>query len=360
MISKYFNRIRAFRELLIQKNIECGIITNSDNVFYLSGFTGGDDLCLIITNKELYGLTDFRYKDQIAEECPDYEPFISKKGRIEALAEILQRIGVKNVGVEDKTLSNYDFNNMQKSFRLNVLGSISDEIESIRIVKEPEEIESISQACMIADKAYEHAIKYIKPGVSEIDIACEIEYFMRKMRAKRPSFDTIVASGPRGAMPHGTASERIIQNGEAITMDFGAFYKGYCSDLTRTVFLGEPSSELVKIYYVVKEAQFMALNNYKSGITGAELDKIARNYIEDSGYGDKFGHGLGHGVGVAIHEAPRISTAGNIELKDGMVFSIEPGIYIVGLGGVRIEDLVTPLNGKLKLLSIASKDLTVL
>lgn len=360
MISKYFNRIQAFRELLIQKEYQCAIITSSDNVFYLSGFTGGEDMCLIITNKELYCLTDFRYKEQIAEECPDYQPFISKKSRIEALGEILQRIGVESVGVEDKNISNFDFKDMEKYFKFKVLGSISGVIESIRIVKHPEEIEAIKQACIIADKAFEHAIKYIKPGISEIDIACEIEYFMRKMCAKRPSFDTIVASGARGAMPHGTASERKIQSGEAITMDFGAFYKGYCSDLTRTVFLGEPCSELIKIYYVVKEAQFMALNNYRNGITGAELDKIARNYIENSGYGEKFGHGLGHGVGIAIHEAPRISTSGYTELKDGMVFSIEPGIYIEGLGGVRIEDLVTPVNGELNLLSSASKDLIVL
>jgi len=200
----------------------------------------------------------------------------------------------------------------------------------------------------------------MKPGAKEIDIAGEMEYKMKKLGAQGTSFETIVASGPRSALPHGVAGTRELKNGDAVVLDFGAIYEGYCSDITRTVFIGKPSEELLNIYNIVLRAQLEAIKNAAAGMTGRELDNVARSIIYNAGYERCFGHGLGHGVGVEIHEKPSVSPRGDDILKSGMVFTIEPGIYVEGVGGVRIEDTVLMTDKGLKILTKSKKDLIVL
>ncbi|HEX9060036.1 MAG TPA: M24 family metallopeptidase, partial [Clostridia bacterium] len=233
-------------------------------------------------------------------------------------------------------------------------------IEKLRIKKDDSEIKKIKDAVKVADDTFSHVLKLIKPGVAEIEIAAEIEYYMKKNGAKGPSFETIVASGKRAALPHGVASEKKLEIGDAVTMDYGAIYGEYCSDMTRTVFLGKPADELLKIYRIVLDAQLKAIEGAIAGVSGKDIDAIARGHIETNGYGNCFGHGLGHGVGLEIHEEPRLSPMGNLIMKDGMVVTVEPGIYVTGLGGVRIEDMIVINGEKPEILTSSTKELIIL
>lgn len=206
------------------------------------------------------------------------------------------------------------------------------------MIKTDSEIKILKEAAQIADAAFEHILSFIRPGVSEIEVSNELEFFMRKQGATSSSFDIIVASGLRSALPHGVASEKVIEKGDFVTLDFGAYYKGYCSDITRTIAVGEPSDKLKEIYNVVLEAQIRGVNGIKAGLTGREADALTRDYITEKGYGEYFGHSTGHGVGLEIHEAPGLAFRSETVLEPGMAVTVEPGIYIPGVGGVRIED----------------------
>jgi len=228
------------------------------------------------------------------------------------------------------------------------------------MIKDNDELNKIKKAVEIAEKAFVDVLPFIKPGVIEYEIALELEYKMKKLGAKGASFDIIVASGPRSALPHGVADIREFQYGDAVVMDFGAVYNGYCSDMTRTFFIGTPAKELKEIYDIVLKAQMEAVIKASTKITGKDLDGISRNIISDAGYDKYFGHGLGHGVGVEIHEMPVISPKGKEQLKAGMVFTVEPGIYVEGLGGVRIEDMVCLAESGAEILTKSSKELIIL
>jgi Xaa-Pro aminopeptidase len=217
----------------------------------------------------------------------------------------------------------------------------------------------MQEAADLADQTFTYILTKLKPGVSENEIALEMEIYMRKHGATSSSFDTIVASGERSALPHGVASDRLLQANEFVKLDFGAYYHGYCSDLTRTVVLGKPTERHKQIYDTVLEAQLLALEKLKPGMTGREVDAIARNVITKAGYGDHFGHGTGHGLGMEIHEAPRLSLLSDTVLEPGMVVTVEPGIYIPGFGGVRIEDDVVITENGIRILTKSSKDFTV-
>ena len=221
------------------------------------------------------------------------------------------------------------------------------------------ELDNIKMAAKIADEAFQHILKCIKVGVRERDIALELEYFMKKNNASSVSFDTIVASGIRSSMPHGVASDKIIEYGDVVTLDYGALYNNYCSDMTRTVFVGEPNRDLLKIYDIVKKAQLEGINRVKDGVMASDVDKAARDIIRESGYGDYFGHALGHGVGMEVHEQPGVSKRSDIMLEDGMVITIEPGIYVPNLGGVRIEDMVVVRDDVPEVLTKSSKDIFI-
>jgi len=240
------------------------------------------------------------------------------------------------------------------------LKPITGLIEKIREVKTEEEIEIIQEAVNIVEKAYDYILGYVKPGITEIEVANELDFYMRNLGATGVSFDTIVASGVRSAMPHGVASDKVIEEGDMVTIDFGCYYKGYTSDMTRTFAVGDPGEELKKIYEIVFEANKKVTEAAKPGMTGAELDAIARDYITEHGYGDAFGHTTGHGIGLEVHEGPAISFRNEEELVVNNVITNEPGIYIPGLGGVRIEDdLVITETGNLNLMT-SSKELVII
>ena len=354
-------RIELFREKLSEKQIESALVTSWQNVFYLSGFTGFGDAFIFITQESQYILTDSRYLVQAKEECVDFEIKNIPVSDFKKIAGFIKEQNVKTIGFEDYNISYLTYKKVTELCENCEFTAIGGIIEGLRCVKSVEEIELIQRACDIVVETFNDVLGIIKRGVSEKEVAAEIEYGIRKRGAEKTSFDTIVASGFRGALPHGTASDKKIMKGEAITMDFGAFYNGYCSDITRTVFLGEPDEKMRKIYDVVLAANIKAINSFESGMTGRDLDLIAREHIAGEGYGDEFSHGLGHGVGVQVHEEPRINRFGDKELAKGMIFSIEPGIYVEGLGGVRIEDLVTVVDGKLKVLTKkAPKEMIIL
>ncbi|MGL5514812.1 MAG: M24 family metallopeptidase, partial [Sporomusa sp.] len=231
------------------------------------------------------------------------------------------------------------------------------QLDCLRMIKDRQELALLTTAVEIADRAFDQALHMIKPGVTELEIAFELEYRMRKLGAEKPAFDTIVASGVRGSLPHGRASNKVIEAGELVTIDFGAVYQGYHSDMTRTVAVGKATDKQRDIYAVVLAAQLAGIGAVKAGKTGKEIDHIARQIITAAGYGEYFGHGLGHGVGLFIHEDPRLSPAGDIKLAKGMVTSVEPGIYLPDWGGVRIEDLVVVTTAGCTVLTASSKDL---
>ena len=233
-------------------------------------------------------------------------------------------------------------------------------VEDLRITKTKEEIDKIKKACSILDKSFEDAITYIKEGVTETDIAIELEYRMKKAGGEKPAFETIVASGYRSSIPHGVASHKKIKKGEFITIDFGTTYEWYNSDITRTAFLGTPTKKDKKIYETVYNAQRLAFESVKENMKTKDLDKVARDFISKSGFGDYFSHSLGHGVGLGIHEKPIISKKDKHYLKKGMVFTIEPGIYIPGYQGVRIEDTIALENSNPTLLTNSKRELMVL
>lgn len=358
--SHFLNRIFRLREKLAALSLDAALITNPSNVFYLSGFTGYGDGKLLITQKDAYIITDFRYEIQAAEQCPDYAIEIMNSQRDRALAELFLKTEIQSVGIEDGDLSYRQYLQYAEALDFCRLVPLKDTVDLLRIVKDASEISVIAEACKIASSALQETLSYVRPGVRELDVACELEYRMRKKGASGPSFDTIVASGVRSAMPHGVASNKKIEIGDPVTVDFGAYYKGYCSDMTRTFFVGQPSQEMLRIYEVVKEAQQLALASYQSNMPAAQLDHIARSYIAEQGYGSAFGHSLGHGVGVNIHEAPTVSSGSIFLLEKSMVFSVEPGIYVEQLGGVRIEDLVTAGEKGLEILTDFSKDAIIL
>jgi Xaa-Pro aminopeptidase len=237
---------------------------------------------------------------------------------------------------------------------------LGKDMDALREIKETDEIEKIKNAVRLADLAFAHVLPYIKEGVKELEIAAEIEYFIKKKGARGTSFETIVASGWRSALPHGVASDKKIQKGDPIVLDFGAFLDDYCSDMTRTVFLGEPVQEMKTIYNIVKEAQMNAAKGIIKGLVVKEGDALARRMIENNGYGDQFGHGLGHGVGLEIHEGPTLSYRGNTVLENGMVVTVEPGIYVPNLGGVRIEDIVVIQDQTPQILTSSTKEMVIL
>lgn len=357
--SIYKKRIEKLREVLISKNLDAVLIEQRENYFYLSGFSG-TSAQLLITSKETILFTDFRYIEQAEKQAPDYE-IVRLKGRFSAVfSEYLKNMGLINIGFEGSNtpydrIVEYRENNSFVEFI-----SITEELLSLRIIKDQSEIDALKRSVDIADSAFEHVLTVIRPGVTEMEIAAELEYHMKKQGATGPSFETIVASGERAALPHGTASLKRVQTGEVITMDYGALCNGYCSDITRTVFLGKPDKVLSKIYNIVLSAQLEAEKGAVKGKQGVEIDNIAREIILKAGYGEYFGHGLGHGVGIEIHEEPRLSLSGSKVMDNGMVVTVEPGIYITGLGGVRIEDMIVINDNNPIILTKARKDLIVL
>ncbi len=356
MNSVYTNRLTSLRKKIEELNADAALVTKRENYMYMSGFTGTSAILLITKSRALL-LTDFRYVEQAASQAPAYE-IIKYNGSY--IAEINKLIGNDKKTVlafEDSYVTYRDYKQYKDNLNVRDMIPLGTSFEELRRVKDESEMQLIRQAVKIADDAFVHILDYIKPGIAEVEIAAEMEYFMKKEGASGASFDTIVASGMRSSMPHGVASEKKLETGDVVTMDYGALYKGYCSDITRTVFLGKPKAELKKIYQIVLDAQMKGIEAVKQGIKSKDVDKIARDHIAEAGYGNYFGHGLGHGVGLEIHEDPTLSPRGEITLQDGMIVTVEPGIYVPGLGGVRIEDMLVVRGQNAEDLTKAKKDL---
>lgn len=335
------------------------LITSEFNRRYMTGFTGTAGVAVISEDKAVF-ITDFRYTEQAAKQINEYDIVQHTGTIIEEVATIVKKLGIKKLGFEQDHLTYQAYSSYKKSIRTAEFVPVSGAVEKLRLIKSPAEIKILKEATEIADAAYKHILTYVRSGLKEIEVANELEFFMRKNGAVSSSFDIIVASGYRSALPHGVASDKVIENGDFVTLDFGAYYKGYCSDITRTFAVGEPSDELKKIYATVLEAQLRGMNGIKPGMTGKEADALTRDYITEQGFGEYFGHSTGHGLGMEVHESPALSFRSETILKPGMVVTVEPGIYIADLGGVRIEDDTVVTETGNETLSHSPKNLIIL
>lgn len=341
----------------IPQEVDGVLVTQPENRRWVTGFTGSSGLAIIGRKGQPVFLTDFRYTEQADMQCTGYE--IVKQGdKIEEdILRIVRSLGIKSLGFEKDFVSVAYYEKLVAGLKGIELVGLDDIIVQLRAVKDSQEIELLAQAEAIGDKAFTHILGFLRPGLSERQVALELERHMQDQGASGISFDFIVASGPRSAMPHGVASQRIIGKNEFVKMDFGCVYKGYCSDMTRTVVVGKADAKHKEIYNIVLEAQMAALAGIKAGITGREADALARDVITAQGYGDNFGHGLGHGVGLAIHELPRVSFLSDNILEANNIVTAEPGIYLPGWGGVRIEDMVVVEDGGNRNLTFSTKEL---
>ena len=351
-------RLRDLREKMNEHQLDGMLITNPINRRYMTNFTGTAGIA-VVSLSEAKLITDFRYTEQANEQAKGYEIVQHNDSIVEEVATQVEKMEINKLGFEEDHLTYSVYHTYKKKIKAELV-PVSGLIETLRMIKDEAEVEIIKTAVAIADAAFEHIVGYIRPGISERDVANELEFFMRKQGASSSSFDTIVASGYRSALPHGVASSKRIEKGDLVTLDYGAYYQGYCSDITRTVAVGEPKAELKKIYGIVKEAQRLGVEGIQAGMSGKEADALTRDYITAQGYGEYFGHSTGHGIGLEIHEGPSLSVKNDAKLEAGMVVTVEPGIYLSGLGGVRIEDDVVIKKDGNEVLTHADKDLLIL
>ncbi|MDZ5471038.1 Xaa-Pro peptidase family protein (plasmid) [Bacillus sp. 31A1R] len=329
-------KIQKLREAFGKLGIDGMLITSNYNRRYVSNFTGSSGVVLI-SGEAAQFITDFRYVEQATKQCEGFE-VVKHLGSIpDEVATQAKKLGIKKLGFETEHLTFSSYKAYEKAVESELV-PVSGIIEKLRLIKTDSEIKILKEAADIADAAFKHILDFIRPGITELDVSNELEFFMRRAGATSSSFDIIVASGYRSALPHGVASDKLIEKGDFVTLDFGAYHKGYVSDITRTVAVGEPEDKLKEIYNIVLEAQLLGMDGIKPGMSGKEADALTRDYITAKGYGEYFGHSTGHGIGLEVHEGPALSVKSDIILEPGMVVTVEPGIYIPGLGGVRIED----------------------
>lgn len=352
-------RVKKLRAKLAELGGEALLVTSAINRRYLTGFTGTSGVVLI-TASEAVLLTDFRYREQAPQQAKGFRIVEHGTNVYDDVAGLLRGWGVKALLFEEQDLNFASYTGLKEKVQPIELKVSNGIVEQIRVIKDENELQIIQEAADLTDKSFNHILQFIKPGAKESDIALELEFFMRSHGATGTSFDTIVASGERSALPHGVASDRVIGKGDFVTLDFGAYYKGYVSDFTRTVVVGAPSDKHREIYGIVLESQLYALEHLRSGMTGREADALTRDIITRYGYGEYFGHSTGHGIGMEIHEEPRLSRNSDTILTPGMVVTVEPGIYLPGFGGVRIEDAVVMTNDGIKILTSSPKELIVL
>jgi len=352
------SRLQKLHQKLAEKEIEAILISQPENRYYLSGFDGSSGY-LLITPQNTVLATDFRYIEQAKRQAVDYEIFPISGDIADWFPGLVADLNLRKLGFEsgDITLAVYQqltdtLNRVEPKLRLVPLDGL---VECLRAIKEPEEIELITKAVEITDSAFEYIEDMVHTGMSEKEVAWEIEKFLRDKGSQPIPFDIIVASGSNSALPHAKPSPRAIHSGEAVVIDIGARVGGYSSNLSRTICLGTADDTFNKVYDTVLEAQLTAMAAIREGLSGGEIDNLARMVIKQAGYGEAFGHGLGHGIGLVPHELPRLGSNSLEHLTDGMVFTIEPGIYLVGWGGVRIEDVVVMEGGKIRVISKARK-----
>ncbi len=343
-------KIFRLRESLSKNKIDTVIILIEENRRYLSGFTGEDTQfdesagALFINENKLILATDSRYDLQAKKEAPLFEIYCYKKGLSKEMGQILKGMHTKRLGFESMRMSYSQYKKINEQFaseKLDIeLVGADDILETIRIRKEESEIDMIRKSLSLAESVFNYMLPEIKPGMIEKDAAWMIERGLREAGAESVSFPAIVASGPNSALPHAIPENRKFKKGEPILFDWGARLNGYCSDISRTLVIGKPDDTFIKVFTTVYDAQRMAIDAIKAGVSSKSVDDVARKHIEGRGFKGKFGHGLGHGVGLAIHEPPRIGPLKDTTLEEGMVFTVEPGIYLPGWGGIRLENMV--------------------
>ncbi|MBX5446128.1 aminopeptidase P family protein [Sphaerobacter sp.] len=356
------DRLAVLRERIAELGLDAIVITHPSNRYYLTGYTG-DDIPpnesgghVIVTADRAVLVTSTVNSEQARQQASGFEVFDRVYGLTEADATLLTEMGVRRVGFEDKAILYQDHRTLTERLGDGVeLVPVGTLVDDMRVIKTSDEITKIARAIEVTDRAFEQVAATIQAGDRERDIAWRLESAMRELGASGPSFPTIVASGPNAALPHHEPGDRQIQPGEPIVIDMGARVDGYCADLTRTVWVGEPDSRLREIYPIVLRALEAAEAGLRAGITGREGDALARDVIEQAGYGEAFGHSLGHGVGVRVHEGPALSKRNEEPLPAGSVVTIEPGIYIPGWGGVRIEDVGVLEDKGIRILTRAAK-----
>lgn len=359
-------RINKLRDFLIEKNLDAMLITSVANLMYFSGFIPLDitdrEAYVFITRSNAYILTSKLYADEVKVYVKDHilKEISASHTITTSIAHIITDEKLETVGFEEQNLTYAEYQRLaNENTQL-----FPTSINHLRIAKDAEEVSFIAKACSIGDKTFDFILNKIKVGVTEKEIAFEMEMFMRKLQVF-PSFPTIVAFGPNAAIPHHVTGDQKLESNTFVLLDFGVKYKNYCSDMTRTVFVGTPSPRQKKIYEAVLDGQKLAIEHIeniyfqKEIVHASEADSIARNHIIEQGY-PSFPHSLGHGIGIQVHEAPSLSPNSHDTLESGMVFSVEPGIYITDDIGVRIEDLVAIVDNEVKVLTNAPNELITL
>ena len=351
------DRIRKLQKLIKTENLDALLINELPQIRYLCGYSGSNAL-LIVLASDAYFLTDFRYKTQVVREVRGVRKILAERDLLSTLADTkkLTRKNLK-VGYLDDYLTTRNLTMLKYQITTAIWVPTRGLVESLMVVKDKSEIENITAAAAIADTGFDRILQIIKPGVRENEVAAELEYQMKMLGSEKPAFDTIVASGHRSAMPHGIASKKKVRKGDFVTLDFGAIVNGYASDITRTIVVGKATARQKRIYNLVKRAQRAGIRKARGGLAAAALDKHVRDIIKRGGYGKNFGHGLGHGLGLLVHDFPRLSPLSDETLAAGNVVTIEPGIYIEGWGGVRIEDDVVITKTGCHVLTKADKSL---
>jgi len=347
-------RVAKIRERLAAEGTDALLVTSPANVRYLSGFTSEDGQ-LLISKEQAFLITDFRYYEQAERQAPGYQLFKLSKPLPVAFADLVGDAGISRVAFESDHVTYARYQELSSIEGLGLV-PVKGWVEAMRAKKSADEVALIRRAVEIADAAIAALRELLQPGMTERQLAWELEAYMRTHGADAAAFPIIAAGGPNGAMPHAVSTDRLLVPGEPIVLDLGARVEGYCSDLTRTVCIGQPDDKFREIYAIVLAAQQAAEAGIRPGLSGKEADAIARHVIADSGYGEAFGHGLGHGVGLEVHERPSVSPRGEDPLEPGTVMSVEPGIYLPGWGGVRIEDLVVLTETGIEILTGASKE----
>jgi Xaa-Pro aminopeptidase len=353
-------RLKSVRECLHTNKCSYLLITEPADVEYISGFRSSN-AAVLFSSREKILFSDFRYKSSaelFLGKNPEWKFVLAKESLYSSITEYFKPGDV--VGFQSDTLSVDTFTRLKKTAKKVTFEPLSGTISGLFVSKSTKEIQCIRNAAVIADKSFNELLKIVKPEMTEIEAARKLELFCLQNGSEGPSFDTIVLSGSHSALPHGKPGNNKLGSGKFILIDFGCKYKGFCSDMTRTFVIGSASSQMKKMYTTVLDAQLLACENARAGIFTDHLDKIARDVIAEAGFGEHFGHALGHGVGLRIHEQPRVSPHTHVLLETGSVVTIEPGIYIPGSGGVRIEDMVVLSDKKTDIITSTPKELLIL
>lgn len=352
-------RVNALRTALSAKKLDAFVTSHGASLRYLCGYTGSNGT-LIVTARTATFLTDFRYKEMMQTAVTADKKMIGKGSLLLHAADRNVFSGLRRIAVEKEHLSVASFDTVRNCLGDKRLVLTHGIVESLRAVKDPTELHLLKQAFAISDKVFQTILGSIAPGMTELELSAEISYLHKMLGAENDSFDVIVASGERGSLPHGTATDRPFRKGEFITLDFGCLYQGYHSDMTRTVCLGTPTQEMRKVYAIVQEAQQQGCDGVKAGASAKKIDGLSRKFIAAKGFGKYFGHSLGHGVGLDIHELPRIAPKSRDMLVNGNVITIEPGIYLPGRFGIRIEDTVVVRDHGCEVLTGSPKELIII